>query len=465
MSTRSSNLIWRGQVKRQDFAKLTQICATRRISSYADIPASVMRTDGLRVSSREIRDTAKEPGLRAATAILVTIILAITLSGCSPAKPQAMTVASGGLAAHHAVIFGISDPAILNEPSRTQRTQLARMKTLGITSVRFDANWASVQAHGPQNFNWLQLDRAVDSVLAAGMSIDLIIDGCPPWAAVPGAGGNSFAQPASTNRFAAWAADVAARYAPKGVKIFEIWNEPNIKMFWWPRPNPSAYTADLRAAYSSIKRVDPSAFVVTGGLSPSISGSHNYSPIAFLRAMYAAGAKGHFDALGYHPYSFPALPDTPDPMSGWSQMNYVYPSLRSVMVSHGDAHKSIWITEFGAPSGGPSGVGQIAQARGLTEAISSAKATKWIESVYIYTWQDSGSDQAKSEEWFGLVTAQGSEKLAYIRVRNAIKSRLSAPLQQVADDPAPACSQPLCCRRGCLTVACGHHLHDPARCT
>lgn len=356
--------------------------------------------------------------VRLFVAIPITAALFLAFAiGNSIARSQSPAAAGSA-----SVTFGMSDPALLAETPNIQKTQLARMKRLGITSVRFDANWASVQPASPEASNWGPLDQAVDSTRSAGMSVDLIIDGCPPWAAVPGAGENSFAQPASPTMYATWAAQVVERFAPRGVKTYEIWNEPNIAQFWWPSPNPIAYTADLKAAYSAIKAVDPSAFVISGGLSPLIPGQSNYSPVAFLQAMYANGAKGYFDALGYHPYSFPALPDTRGSASGWSQMAHADPSLRGVMTSNGDADKPIWITEFGAPSGGPTGVGQIKQATELRQAIQNAKTVPWIGALYIYTWQDSASIPA-TQDWFGLLSAQGTPKLAYEQVANAIRSR------------------------------------------
>jgi hypothetical protein len=77
--------------------------------------------------------------------------------------------------------------------------------------------------------------------------------------------------------------------------------------------------------------------------------------------MYANGAKGSFDALGYHAYSFRELPDTYG--SGWSQMAQTSPSPRSMMIRNGDGNKPIWVTEFGAPSGGPDGVGETGRPR------------------------------------------------------------------------------------------------------
>ncbi len=322
--------------------------------------------------------------------------------------------------ASSAIQFGIADPDLITETAAVQASQLAAMKAIGITSVRLDANWAWVQYGGPTSFDWSQLDQAVASVRAAGMSLDLIIDGCPPWAAVAGTSGDPSPQPASSAQYAQWAADVAARYAPQGVSTFEIWNEPNDVNFWQPKPNPAAYTADLVAAYASIKAVDPSAFVISGGLAPEANDGTNVNAVTFLQDMYADGAKGHFDALGYHPYSFPALPNTYESWSGWSQMSQTSPSIRSVMTSNGDSSKQIWITEVGAPSAGPDGIGQTGQATEFTQSIGDAKKDSWIGGFYIYSWQDQGTDTSNTADWFGLLTAAGAQKPAYTAVKNAI---------------------------------------------
>jgi polysaccharide biosynthesis protein PslG len=114
------------------------------------------------------------------------------------------------------------------------------------------------------------------------MSADLVIDGCPPWAAVAGTNGDPYSQPASPAQFATWAAEVAARYSSRGVRTFEIWNEPNIVQFWRPKPNPAAYSADLVAAYAAIKTVDPSAFIISGGLARAVTNGTDYTAIDFL---------------------------------------------------------------------------------------------------------------------------------------------------------------------------------------
>jgi hypothetical protein len=373
----------------------------------------------------------KSPILAVAPALLAA--LALTLAACGHARTT--STAGQPPCARHGSAFGrpclpasrsaakpigVADPDLITKTAKVQAAELAQMKAIGITSIRLDANWEWVQYSGPRTFDWAQLDQVVKSVRAAGMSVDLIIDGCATWAALPGTKGDTSPQPKSSAQFAAWAAKVAARYAPEGVQAFEIWNEPNNQIFWQPKPNPAAYTADLKAAYAAIKAVDRKAFIISAGLAPENSDGTNISPVTFLQDMYADGAKGHFDAVGYHPYSYPALPDTYEAWSGWSQMSQTTPSIRSIMTSHGDASTPIWITEFGAPSGGPDGVGQAAQATAVAQAIADAKKTSWIGGLYLYSWQDESADQSSADAWFELLTVRGSQTAAYRAVAAAI---------------------------------------------
>jgi len=323
----------------------------------------------------------------------------------------------------HPVSFGVSDTKLIHQTGKVQAAQLARMRSIGVTSIRLDANWDWVQFGGPQSFFWAQLDLEIHSARAAGMSVDLIIDGCPPWAALPGTSHNFAPRPASAQQFAGWARNVASRYARLGVKDYEIWNEPNDTKFWQPAPNPAFYTRMLQDSYRAIKRVERSAFVVAGGLAPVTTHRGSISSISFLRALYADGAKGSFDAVALHPYSFPALPGTYEPWSAWSQMSATNPSIRSVMRNHGDWRKPIWITEFGAPSNGPSGVGANGQAAELRQAVTISKSTRWIGSVFVYTWQDGGTDTRTNADWFGLVDTRNRAKTAYWAVKLAIAKK------------------------------------------
>jgi polysaccharide biosynthesis protein PslG len=370
--------------------------------------------------------TRQRPYLTRMSVAFTGLGFAVVLTGASlPASTHQNNSAANANAARPpaapGLTFGISDPALAGETSTAQVTDITGMKAAGITSIRIEANWSWVQPTGPNAFDWSIVDQEVSEITGAGLTVDLVIDGCPPWAAVAGAANDPSPQPKSSAQYAAFAADVAARYAPDGVRYFEIWNEENAADFWQPKPNPAAYTADLVAAYKSIKKVDSSAFVISGGLAPEATDGTNYNGVDFLKAMYKDGAKGSFDALGYHAYSYPALPNTYESWSAWSQMSQTNPSIRSVMTANGDSAKKLWITEFGAPSSGPEGIGTTAQATTMTQGIADSKSTSWIGSLYIYTWQDDPAADA-ADVGFGLLDQSGLPKPAYTAVTTALHS-------------------------------------------
>ena len=317
-------------------------------------------------------------------------------------------------------VIGVSLPALLGEPAATQEEWLTNLESIGVTSIRTGADWADISYAGPDTYDWSQLDEEVSLIRSAGMSVDMVITGTPPWEADDGVSGTDIGQPADPAAFGQFAAAVAQRYAPEGVQDYEIWNEPNNTVFWQPTPNPAAYVHVLQASYTDIKAVDPNALVITGGLAPESNANGDINEITFLKDMYADGAQGYFDALGDHPYSYPALPDTYEPWSGWSQMDSTPTSLEGVMAANGDANKPIWITEVGAPTGGPDSVGTTGQADEMTQAIDNARRSPWIGAVYLYTYQDSGGDAATDEDWFGLLNTDGSQKPAWGAVAAAI---------------------------------------------
>jgi polysaccharide biosynthesis protein PslG len=311
--------------------------------------------------------------------------------------------ASGSLA------IGMSVPYFLGQSSSYLSSAMANMHSIGLRWIRVDADWSYIQPTSQSSFSWSTTDRVVNAATAAGMNVLLVIDDSPSWASSTGSGG-TFTQPASAAAFAAFAAAVAAHYGPMGVHTFEIWNEENVHYFWLPSPNPSFYTSMLVAAYNAIKATEPGATVLSGGMAPSETSGGDYSPIDWLTDLYADGGGGHFDAVANHPYTFPQLPN--DPGSNWSQM----PTLHSIMVSHGDGAKQIWLTEFGAPSAGSGGVGTTGQTTQITQAVQDAETTPWIGALFIHTYQD----QASSPDYFGLLNADGSAKPAWAALAGAL---------------------------------------------
>ena len=65
---------------------------------------------------------------------------------------------------------------------------------------------------------------------------------------------------------------MAARYKGK-IRAYQIWNEANLAREWDGKaPNAKEYVDMLRLTYQAIKKADPNAVVINGGLSPTTAG-------------------------------------------------------------------------------------------------------------------------------------------------------------------------------------------------
>jgi hypothetical protein len=314
-------------------------------------------------------------------------------------------------------VFGFSMGAELQyeEPALLER-DLDAIKAAGSRWVRIDIYWAEVQDEGPSSYDWTETDRIVRSVTSRGMKVLGAVAYTPSWARPSGATDKYGPAP---DHYAAFAQQTAAHLSKMGVHAYEVWNEPNIG-FWAPSPDPAAYTEVLKAAYSAIKAGDPHSTVLTGGTAPASTKNGNYSPIDFLKKIYAYGGGDSFDAVGHHPYCWPAYPGDAESWSAWHQMYGTTTSLRSVMIANGDAGKKIWGTEFGAPTNGPPGdrVTEQEQAQMITKAYSLWKTYDWAGPLFTYQGRDIGTDTSDRLNFFGLLRHDFSKKPAYTAYQN-----------------------------------------------
>jgi hypothetical protein len=332
--------------------------------------------------------------------------------------------------------FGLAMGDTLVWLSQAQlNSELANIEKMGVTWIRMDFSWADVQANGPGSYDWSGIDRVVATSRADHLKILATLAYTPSWAGISSCDTSQQCAPASDSQFATFVTAAVTRYAPEGVHTWEIWNEPNLEGFWQPAPSALNYTHLLESSYTAIKAVDSSSTVLSGGLGELDSSPASINQQAFLTSMYVDGAKSYFDVLGYHAYSFPALPSYVASWSGWSVMNDVPDSLRTIMAANNDSSKQIWITEFGAPTNGPGAIAtstnfnfnaspdhvdDTLQAEMVTQATADYKADSWLGNFFWYTYQDLGTSTDDNNNFFGLLDYNGNQKPAYSAYENAI---------------------------------------------
>ncbi len=368
------------------------------------------------------------------------VVASVTVgSGCFVMPPPASAPAPAPVAAPAsptangvpAARVGFSTPGMFLWETDAQLTaDFDAIAATGAKWVRLSFDWTSVEFNGPdpQQAVWTSEDRVVKAATSRGLQVLGVAAYTPPWArqtATACPAQTMYCPPQRPSDYAAFLSAAVTRYAPMGVHAWEIWNEPNWDPWWASAngPDATAYVALLQAAYPAIHRADPSATVVTGGLAPhgdlGADPTDPRNPVNYLKAMYAAGAKGYFDAVGTHPY--PPLPL--DPLAGtagWNALLYTQ-TMHDVMATNGDGGKRIWGTEWGAPTGTSSmSVNETTQAAYMGIELRQWNTYTFAGPLFTHEIRDQSSDVTNWADNLGLEHLDGTAKPALAALRATI---------------------------------------------
>jgi hypothetical protein len=287
----------------------------------------------------------------------------------------------------------------------------------------------------PGVYDWSAFDRVVAAARTRGLRVLPILLGAPEWARRRACVQRWTCPPRDMDEFADFASAAASRYTEEGVRSWEIWNEPNIDAFW-VRPDPRAYAAMLRRSARAIRSVDPKATVVFGGLAALPVQPGVIDARRFLRDVCDLGVCPLADVFAYHPYPYPDLASSPSKDDApWLRIGETPGSLVSILDSHGLEDAPIWLTEFGAPTGGngrasdgsePLQAGVVdhiteqRQAEIAFDSLATAVVTPRVKMLVWYTDVDL-PDRSGKQAHYGLFRADGTPKPAWRRLRKAVR--------------------------------------------
>jgi hypothetical protein len=361
------------------------------------------------------------------TRFVALFAVVATTAGLALVAPAAPAHAAAAESSNPGEKFGFATGGdiLWNRTPAQQAAEFDAIANTGTKWVRFDINWDTVQHGGPNWWSWSQPDQLVVAAQARGLHVLGVLTYAPPWARRAGCANTAMCPPADPNQFAAFAYAAAAHYG-SNVSAWEIWNEPNWDPFW-KGPNAADYVAVLKPTYVAIKNVLPGTTVVTGGMAPygdlARSGSDplvaRSHPVNFLKAMYAAGAQGSFDAVGHHPYAYPYAPA--DCCAGWNAVQYTQ-TLHQVMAANGDAYKTIWGTEAGAPTSGAYAVSESQQAEWVRQYVQLWNSWSFTGPLMFFSLRDLGTDPGYNTYHFGFMRPDLSPKPSYTALVQALAS-------------------------------------------
>ncbi len=288
------------------------------------------------------------------------------------------------------------------------------MASVGARWVRLDIDWSVIEAERGR-FDWSEHDRIIEAAHSADLEVLGMLAYSPPWARPPDSTDKH--PPFDDDDFARFAAEAVARYGPDGVAAWQIWNEPNSRLFWSTGPDPERYGRLLAATAAAIRAVDPDATIVSGGLAPAVDRPDDgwLSPETFLTGLLDAAALVEVDAVGIHPYSFPARPRDRDSGS-WNTFLRL-PGLHQRLIEADVGPRQLWITEYGAPTGTHErAVSEDWQAVLITDALDATTDWPWLGPIFLYALRDDRDAPDDLERNYGLLRHDGAAKPAWIEL-------------------------------------------------
>lgn len=272
-----------------------------------------------------------------------------------------------------------------------------RARQLGARWDRWPLYWSGVEV-APGVYQWSHVDAALRDALAQGFEVSLILLGTPGFYAAGGAptrpaiGGSILRRPPAgpptpeapiglaaanppaglydpiftdgtdrpgpgkainpANRWAAFVFRAVERYRPggaagrevagwpagRGVRHWEIWNEPDLSFFW--NGTAADYARLLKVAAIAARQADPQARILFGGLAIFEKPDWLRDVLTVLRndphPVLRDAFGWYFDALPIHSYSY-----------AWQTFRYLN-QVKGTLGSFG-LDKPLWVNEMGLP--------------------------------------------------------------------------------------------------------------------
>lgn len=286
-------------------------------------------------------------------------------------------------------MFGVNAHLHNGLPSK----HVALLKKAGFAWVRFDLGWDSIEKV-PGVYDFSTFDQVVAALHNAGIGMVAILDygndlydkEGPP---ISSAGRAAFA------RFAAAAAN---RYANNNI-VWEIYNEPNDRGFWKPKPDVVQYITLADEVTTAIRKAVPKAGIVgpalSGPTAVGVLGPLDRSTRNFLDRVLASRAAHKWDGITVHPYRL----GREAPEASRDQLNAV----RQMMHEHGldPTRVPLIAGEWGYSTA----VGEIDE---RVQAAYAVRMLLWgalqrMPFTFWYDWQDDGPDPKEREHHFGLL--------------------------------------------------------------
>ena len=319
---------------------------------------------------------------------------------------------------------------------------LRRAGEAGFGWIRQQIHWKDLE--GPRGrYAWGELDAVVNATHEAGFKLLLSVVRAPSFYTSNGGNG----MPKDPHALGNFVAALTRHYAGK-VQAIEIWNEQNLAVENGGRvsiDDAGHYVELLKEAYTRIKEVDPSVFVIAGP--PSSTGITRarvaIDDMSYYEAMYSYNGgiiRDYFDAQAVHPGGSANPPDTmwpdnPSTARGWTDHPTFYfrhvEDVRALMEQHGLADHPIWITEYGWATRNSSPGFEFGnqvlfeeQADYIVGAMRRSKEQyPWVGAMFLWNLNFAlFKSRSHEQSSFSILNADGSPRPSFLAIQQYLAS-------------------------------------------
>ncbi|MFH1878808.1 MAG: beta-galactosidase [Candidatus Omnitrophota bacterium] len=294
-------------------------------------------------------------------------------------------------------------------PLELWKKEILYMKKAGLGIARFNCDaWDLIEPRKGE-YNWEKIDMITALLRKNNIEILFTIPVSSSWNTtaeekwidtikIP----DSHFPAADLNDLEELCQELASRY--KGViKYWEAWNEPDLPVFWKGSPDPAEYMEVLRAVHKGIKKSDPGAQIVIGGIAEPLK-KH------FVGRLMRSGAAELFDIMNIHIY----------PGTDIDKVRRSVLAARDAIGKY-DPGKPLWVTEISTtPAYYSPGETKNAEQEKAVFLVKSYMIllAEGVEKIFWHTLRNCGRDIGLSKDFdFGLLDSEYTALPAYLSAR------------------------------------------------
>jgi hypothetical protein len=188
------------------------------------------------------------------------------------------------------------------------------------------------------------------------------------------------------------------------------WNEPNLRQYWYPKPDPAKYVQLAALTRAAVRQADPAGHIATAGLFRAPSKGSGISARRYLTKLYAVSSfKKTIDMVTLHIFA-------PHP----EQVLNTVRDVRRVMDQHHDRGTPLAVNELAWATGGRGGKvfrasfsGQAQKLKRSYKLLLRERGKLRLDHVLWLAFRDYAAPPDLWTQHMGLFTSSGNAKPAW----------------------------------------------------